>query len=102
MLTLNMKVLKDKYLKSRGGTAKFLNLFCVKCGKKLFIYQKDGPGPLKRLYLDRIREGNIQNSKLISCNCGESIGYQYIYPKESRPAIKLFVGTIRKQTIKNK
>lgn len=44
----------DRYRKERGGTAKFLNISCAACGTWMLLYQKDGPGNLLRLYLDRI------------------------------------------------
>lgn len=34
----------------------FYQIDCSKCLKQLFIYQKDGNGPLLRCYTDRIRE----------------------------------------------
>ncbi len=45
---------KDRYSKARGGYSRFLNLYCAKCKSFLLLYQKDGPGILKRLYMDRI------------------------------------------------
>ena len=44
----------DIYRKARGGYARLLNISCRKCKQLLFVYQKDGPGNLRRLYLDRI------------------------------------------------
>ena len=44
----------DRFRKSRGGHSRWLMLFCEKCSYDLAVYQKDGPGILKRLYLDRI------------------------------------------------
>lgn len=46
-------VRKDKYSKVRGGSDKFYIISCVKCQNEIFIYQKDGPGHLLRMYLDR-------------------------------------------------
>jgi len=45
---------KDKYFRERGGTAKIINVGCSKCNTLCFTYQKDGPGWLKRCYLNRI------------------------------------------------
>ena len=44
----------DTYKKARGGYARLLAVSCATCGTHLFYYQKDGPGIVKRLYLDRI------------------------------------------------
>ena len=49
-----VKFKSDKYRKARGNYSRFLNVLCEHCGAKILVYQKDGPGPLKRLYLDRI------------------------------------------------
>ena len=43
---------RDKYFKERGGTAKIIDVCCLSCGNILFVYQKDGPGWLKRCYLN--------------------------------------------------
>ena len=48
----------DTYRKARGGYARLLAVSCATCGTHLFSYQKDGPGLVKRLYLDRIYQSN--------------------------------------------
>ena len=48
------KLKQDKFRKSRGGYSRFLIINCEKCEGFIALYQKDGPGPLKRMYLDRI------------------------------------------------
>lgn len=106
-----LKFKKDKYQKARGGTSKFLNIYCANCKEFLLLYQKDGPGPLKRLYLDRIFEPeelsrwqeikNITDVPVLTCkNCKTVIGTPYIYEKENRHAILLnshnFIQKLRK------
>ena len=44
----------DQFKKNRGEYSRWLSLSCEKCRTQLMIYQKDGPGIIKRLYLDRI------------------------------------------------
>ena len=70
MKNLNLK--SDKYRKSRGGYSRFLDIYCDHCGKKVFIYQKDGLGELKRLYLDRIiSDKPIKSNSSLECpHCG--------------------------------
>ena len=51
---MRIKLIKDKYSRARGGKSKLAYVTCVKCGKKVLLYQKDGPGWLKRCYLNRI------------------------------------------------
>ncbi len=99
---MKIKIKKDKYQKARGGKSTLYWILCEGCGKRLYLYQKDGGGSLYRLYIDRImgdkeRDKVIANDKLITCSCGEMIGYKYIYKKENRQAIKLFTKAIQKE-----
>lgn len=50
----HVKMKNDKYRQARGGTAVMLDVFCAKCNTPVIYYQKDGPGVLKRCYLNRI------------------------------------------------
>ena len=88
---------KDKFRKNRGGYSRALIISCAKCGHELFKYQKDGPGILKRLYLDRIINPISSKGKLICKNCDELLGTHMIYKKESRPAFRLFAGAVSKK-----
>lgn len=97
----------DKYKKARGGYSRLLDISCGKCDTHLFYYQKDGPGMLKRMYLDRIygskRYSGLQNAALkgvpqfVCSNCKQLIGVPYNYAKENRLAFRLFVGAITKK-----
>lgn len=108
MKKVNFK--KDKYRESRGGYSRFLNIFCHHCGIKILTYQKDGPGDLKRMYLDRIvTPDNLVKLKnlpiksipnLICPRCKYVIAIPYVYPKEKRNAFRLFVGAIIKKVTK--
>lgn len=101
------KFINDKYKKSRGGYSRLLNISCAKCSKHICYYQKDGPGILKRMYLDRIYKSNKYSgsqdiasknlSNLICPGCKELIGVPMIYKKESRPAFRLFEGSVAKK-----
>lgn len=51
---MKLTIKKDKYKSARGGYSRFLDICCRKCENKVLVYQKDGPGNLRRLYLDRI------------------------------------------------
>ena len=104
------KFKSDKYRKARGGHSRFLNVLCEHCGAKIFVYQKDGPGPLKRLYLDRIfaskNLGNFQKLPInkipdLTCSkCKSVLAIPYIYKKEQRKAFRLFVGAVTKKITK--
>ncbi len=100
----------DKYRKTRGGHSRFLEVHCEKCGHLLAIYQKDGPGPLKRMYVDRIfSPQNLAKlagvpakrlPQLVCPHCHQLIGIPYIYEKEKRPAFRLFEGSVTKKVAK--
>lgn len=90
----------DKYRKVRGGYSRFLNIFCDRCGKHLALYQKDGPGELERMYLDRIiapKISSTKNHEFICPSCKKNIGTFYTYKKEKRPAIRLYQGSVSKK-----
>ncbi len=101
---MKYKFKNDKYKKARGGYSRLLDISCEHCDKHLFYYQKDGPGILKRIYIDRIIEPeNIKlNKNLICPNCERVLAVLTIYEKESRPALRLFVGAITKKIVKKK
>ena len=96
------KFKNDRFKKSRGGYSRWLLISCEKCKTSLFIYQKDGPGTLKRLYLDRIinRSPKIKDHRNFICKkCKTAIGILVAYKKENRPVYRLFAGAIRKKII---
>lgn len=90
----------DKYRKARGGHARLLDVSCAKCNTHLFYYQKDGPGILKRTYIDRMLDSKIGKSNLVCPKCKELLGVAMVYKKENRPAIRLFVGAVSKKISK--
>ncbi|OGF24884.1 hypothetical protein A2331_03405 [Candidatus Falkowbacteria bacterium RIFOXYB2_FULL_34_18] len=103
---------KDKYKSARGGYSRLLNLHCRKCKHVFVVYQKDGPGNLRRLYMDRImapeklvglQRKNIKDVLPIKCdNCGFIVGMPYIYQKEKRKAFRVFQDAIVKSIKKLK
>ena len=107
-----LKPKKDKFKSARGGYSRFLQISCRQCQTKLLIYQKDGPGNLRRLYLDRIFSpselSELQNLGLnevpdLVCGCCKQVlAVPYLYPKEKRPAFKLFQDSVVKKIIKAK
>ena len=99
MKKLYFKLLNDKYRIARGGYSRFLNIYCTSCKAHLCLYQKDGPGVLKRMYLDRILAPKVKNTKnkLICPNCKKIIGTFFIYKKENRPAVRLYQDSVVKK-----
>jgi hypothetical protein len=101
----------DKYKKARGGYSRLLSIACEGCNRHLCDYQKDGPGILKRMYLDRISNSkkysnlqNISENKIpqFKCMpCSRLLGVCINYEKENRLAYRLFVGAITKKIIKS-
>ena len=96
------KFKKDAYMRRRG-TPVMLVMTCMHCDSYIIHYQKDGPGPLLRCYLDRIhhpeelqkRDINFskENSLKLTCpSCSVVIGSPTIYEKENRPAYHLRPG----------
>ena len=112
MNSSSIKFKNDSYKRSRGGYSRLLDIQCAKCGNHLFLYQKDGPGILKRMYLDRIYKSdkysdldkNILSEipNLICDECKSVLGVPYVYEKEKRMAYRLFVGSVSKKIIKSK
>lgn len=105
------KFTSDAFKKARGGYSRLLEIVCTKCGKRVCLYQKDGPGLLKRMYLDRMFErdgsngvsGSIKNLPQLICHgCKEHLGIPMLYKKEDRPAYRLFVGSVTKKIVNSK
>ena len=100
----------DQFRRARGGYSRFLRIFCAKCKNFLALYQKDGPGPLKRMYIDRffspdklVAFQNVPLKKipLFCCEkCTQVLGVPFLYYKEQRQAFRLFVGAVSKKIIK--
>ncbi len=89
----------DRFKKNRGGRSRWLMLSCEKCEQPLFAYQKDGPGILKRLYIDRIISVQpVSEKQNLACKkCKTVLGVPIIYQKENRPALRLFAGAVTKK-----
>ncbi len=106
-----IKFKSDKYKKARGGYSRLLDVCCEGCGTHLCFYQKDGPGMLKRMYLDRIYESaiysNLHNQpikklpQLVCQNCRRLLGVPIEYEKEKRAAFRLFQGAVTKKISKS-
>ena len=93
----------DRYRKVRGGYSRLLQISCQKCGSLICLYQKDGPGNLRRMYIDRILDPKISLSrKDLTCSKGHLLGVKMIYKKERRPVFRLFVDSITKEIVKSK
>lgn len=101
------KLKNDKYKKNRGGYSRLLEISCAGCGGILGFYQKDGPGMLKRMYLDRIYKSKDysdlatkpfkQLPQLICKQCGRLLGVPMVYEPEKRFAFRLFQGAVVKK-----
>ena len=96
-----MKFKNDKYKKARGGYSRLLQINCRKCGSAICLYQKDGQGNLRRMYVDRIVEPKVSIArKDFACPKNHSLGVKITYEKESRPAFRLFVDSVTKKIVK--
>jgi hypothetical protein len=95
---------KDKYKLARGAYSRLLNLYCRVCKNHVAVYQKDGSGNIRRMYLDRIflpknivglEKKSLSKVKNLVCkSCKEIIGTPYLYAKEKRAAFKIYQDAI--------
>lgn len=96
---------QDKFRKSRGGWSRIVLVSCggSDCGEPVLVYKKDGPGMLKRLYLDRILAPPAiaqSNDIELQCpHCPRRLGMQTTWHQEDRPAYQLFAGAVCKSVI---
>lgn len=105
MIRKSFKFITDQYSLDRGGYSKFYNIYCENCGNHILLYQKDGPGPLKRMYLDRIiapeKYVNLSEKKnlfnLICMHCKRLIAILVVFEKENRNAYALLAYAIIKK-----
>lgn len=96
-----MKFKNDRYKKTRGGYSRLLQISCQKCGSVICLYQKDGAGNLRRMYIDRINEPKVSLArKDLTCPKGHLLGVKIIYEKEKRPAFRLFVDSVAKKIVR--
>lgn len=96
-----MKLKNDRFRRTRGGYSRLLLITCEKCNVEICHYQKDGPGALRRMYIDRILEPRVSlNRKDLSCENGHLLGVKILFEKENRPAFRLFVDAVKKSILK--
>ena len=106
---------KDKYSRARGGSSKLLSIICSSCNNQMCTYQKDGPGGLLRMYLDRfvspidlIKQFQSTQTKKdihgLQCpHCNSLVAVPMVYKKENRLAFRLIPNKIKsKELIINK
>jgi len=94
------KIIRDKFLKARGGKAKLITIFCTSCGERAFIYQKDGNGPLHRCYVNRfVPEVLAPYPEVLSCSrCKSKLGTMHVH-NDGRLAYNMIIGTyVRKNS----
>lgn len=89
----------DRFRKTRGGKSRVLDIICEHCGNHITYYQKDGPGILKRMYIDRFIDAQPAGKELICPKCKTVLGQRMNYKKEDRPAYRLFAGAVNKKMV---
>lgn len=103
------KLKNDRYRKNRGSYSRLLAISCASCNELVALYQKDGPGALKRMYLDRIYQSDYSDlvkkplnelPQLVCRGCGSFLGVPMMYEKEKRLAFRLFAGSVAKKIVK--
>lgn len=106
------EIKKDKYFRDRGSTYVILSIRCVKCNKEVLLYQKDGRGGLKRLYLNRILTpenlaslqetvDSVKRMRMLKCECGTNIGIPMLH-REGRLAFRLIPSSFTKHIIRRR
>ena len=93
------KFKKDAFQKNRGGTSRVLDITCDHCEEHVTFYQKDGPGMLKRMYIDRFIDLKPKGETLICKHCQRELGKMITYKREDRPAYRLYAGAVHKKVI---
>lgn len=106
-MKIPVKLKKDRYSARRGGSSKALDIYCRRCNSIVIVYQKDGPGPLLRCYVDRIiypkeYKQNIRDGKLekLTCNdCDAIMGLPIRYKEhgEDRLAFNMVKSAFKKK-----
>jgi len=106
------EIKKDKYFRDRQSTYVVFSIRCAKCDAEVLLYQKDGRGDLKRLYLNRILApetlaslqdvtDSVKGMKILKCGCGNKIGIPMLH-REGRLAFRLILGAFTKNKHKKK
>jgi len=96
------KLKNDRYRRVRGGYSRMLKITCTKCNSPICSYQKDGPGNLRRMYIDRMENVAVStNVKTLTCANAHVLGVKTIFEKENRSAFRLFVDSVSKKIIKS-
>lgn len=102
MKRVRLVPIQDQFWENREAYSEFLNIYCEKCGNYLLTYQKDGPGELRRMYLDRIHapeeltnlnEKDI-TSDLVCPHCDRIIAAPRTYKKENRKSYFIFAYSV--------
>ncbi|PCI25417.1 hypothetical protein COB57_01700 [Candidatus Peregrinibacteria bacterium] len=98
---------KDSYTSARGDYSRMVTVCCRQCDAAVLTYQKDGPGNLRRLYLDRIfspekftnlEKKDVKGLDVLSCpSCKEILGTPYVYEKEKRKAFRMYQDAVVKK-----
>jgi len=97
-----MKFIADEYKNSRGGYSRLYKIICRKCNDPICLYQKDGPGNLRSMYLDRMFDQTTNHKKKeLTCQNNHILGIKITHNEhnESREAYRLFVDAIIKTPV---
>ena len=101
---------KDEFSQARGSYSRIVNILCRKCKTLIAVYQKDGPGNLRRMYMDRIydplnlvklKEKPIEKIPELKCHhCKRILGTPFFYEKDKRKTYRMYQDAVIKKTRK--
>ena len=74
--------IQDAYQARRGGSSRVLDVCCEGCAKHVTFYQKDGPGSLRRMYVDRFIDMTPAGDELC-CPASASLAFSSRMPRKT-------------------
>lgn len=96
------EIRQDEFQVARGGSSRILDITCEHCSSHVCFYQKDGPGSLRRMYVDRMIDLSPDREVLVYENCHRELGLKIMWHKENRPAYRLFVESVNVARVSRK
>jgi len=88
---MTYRFIQDAYQARRGGSSRVLDVCCEGCAKHVTFYQKDGPGSLRRMYVDRFIDMTPAGDELCCPHCQRVLGISYHVCQRKPPGLSVFL-----------